>query len=199
MEKPAILAVDDEADSLEKIVGELRSRYGRHYKIMGERSVGKALRWLQGVRSRGGEVALVLSDQWMPEMTGSDFLTRVHEMQPGAKRGLLIDAGDISCAGTMLQSMTFGQADYYAAKPYRPPDERFHHFVTRFLEEWAESNRPRFQLVRIVGEQWAPRSFELRDFLTRGGFSNGFYEVDSEEGRNLLKLIPFPVEQFPLL
>jgi thioredoxin reductase (NADPH) len=197
IEKPAILAVDDEADALKTVVEELEGRYGRDYEIVGKASVTNALGWLKEVKEKGGEVALVLSDQWMPEMTGSDFLTHVHEIQPEAKRGLLIDAGDVSCAGTMLQSITFGQADYYGAKPYRPPDERFHRFVTQFLQEWAESNRPKFQLVRIVGEQWAPRSYELRDFLTRGGISNGFYDVNSEDGKNLLKLIPFPVKEFP--
>jgi thioredoxin reductase (NADPH) len=153
---------------------------------------------LEELRGKGGEVALVLSDQWMPEMNGSDFLTRVHELQPEAKRGLLIDAGDISCAGTMLQSITFGQADYYGAKPYKPPDERFHHFVTQFLEEWAETHRPKFQLVRVVGEQWSPRSVELRDFLSRGGFSSGFYDVHSEEGQKLLKLTPVPADELPV-
>ena len=39
-------------------------------------------------------LALLLADQWMPEMTGVDFLTRAHDLCPGAKRALLIDLGD---------------------------------------------------------------------------------------------------------
>jgi thioredoxin reductase (NADPH) len=198
MAKPFIMAVDDEAEALKVIEGELFERYGRDYEILGERSAARALTLLQSLGEDHGEVALILADQRMPEMTGSEFLMRAHEKQPEAKRGLLVDVGDVSCAGTMLQAITFGQADYYTAKPFRPPDERFHRFVTQFLEEWAEVHRPRFQLVRIVGEQWAPRSYELRDFLDRGGISSGFYDIDSEAGRKLLSDVHQPADELPV-
>jgi thioredoxin reductase (NADPH) len=198
MEKPIIIAVDDEAEPLKKIEEELSGRYGRDYEVLGERSATRALTLLESLSDDHDEVALILADQWMPEMTGSEFLMRAHEKLPEAKRGLLIDVGDISCAGTMLQAVTFGQADYYTTKPFNLPDERFHRFVTSFLEEWAELHRPRFQLVRIVGEQWAPRSYELRDFLDRGGISSVFYDIESEEGRKLLKGIRQSTDELPV-
>ena len=98
----------------------------------------------------------------------------------------------------MLQAMAFGQADYYGTKPFNTPDERFHRFGTSFLEEWAQVHRPGFQLVRIVGEQWSPRSHEIRDFLDRGGIASGFYDVNSEEGRKLLGAIPEPPGDLPV-
>jgi thioredoxin reductase (NADPH) len=98
----------------------------------------------------------------------------------------------------LLQAITFGQTDHYGAKPFNPPDERFHRFVTLFLEEWAEAHRPNFQLVRVVGEQWARRSHELRNFLDRGGISNGFIDARSMEGQKLLNAGPQPLDELPV-
>lgn len=40
---------------------------------------------------------------------------------------------------------------------------------------------------RIVGEEWAPRSHELRDLLTRNSIPFEFYAADSEAGQQLIQ------------
>ena len=50
------------------------------------------------------EIALVIADQRMPEMTGRDFLGRVRSIVPTAKRALLIEWGDREASPTILQA-----------------------------------------------------------------------------------------------
>ena len=48
-----------------------------------------ALARLTGFRDEGVAVPLVLADHWMPGMTGTEFLARVKDVMPTARRGLL--------------------------------------------------------------------------------------------------------------
>ncbi len=81
-----------------------------------------------------------------------------------------------------------GQIEFFITKPWHTaPDERFHREVAGFLYEWSRLRRPVYEAVRLVGERWAPRSHELRDLLGRNGVAYGFYDSDSEEGREILR------------
>jgi thioredoxin reductase (NADPH) len=121
----------------------------------------------EGLTAAGHPVAIVLADYSMPEMSGTDLLARVHALHPTAKRGLLREWGDRSALQSMLKAMTLGHIDYYVAKPMQTPDEQFHRVIAEFLDEWTRSSGRRSVAVKIIGEQWAPRSHELRDVLGR--------------------------------
>jgi thioredoxin reductase (NADPH) len=86
MLRPVLLAVDDEPAARSGIEGELRKRYGADYEVLCEGSGAAGLQALEQVKARGGDVALVLADLWMPEMIGVEFLTRAHGLHPNAKR-----------------------------------------------------------------------------------------------------------------
>jgi thioredoxin reductase (NADPH) len=92
--KPALLVVEDNPDDPEKIARELRKRYGEDYRIVREGSTDAGMRRLRECEAAGDDVALVLADQWMPQMTGSEFLARARHVYPGAKRALLVSQGD---------------------------------------------------------------------------------------------------------
>jgi CheY-like chemotaxis protein len=115
------------------------------------------LRRLEQLQADGGQLALVLADQWMPSMTGVEFLGHVWRLHPGAQRVVLINWDDRSTAEPILQASALGQIDDWAAKPWGPGDEFFHQAISGFLNEWARLHRPRFEVFRVVGEQWAPR------------------------------------------
>jgi thioredoxin reductase (NADPH) len=51
----------------------------------------------------------------------------------------------------------------------------------------------------VVGEQWSPRSFELRDLLGRNGVLHTFHSSDSKEGRELLARIGYQEAQLPVV
>jgi hypothetical protein len=63
---PALVAVDDDPAALGRLETALLSRYGSSYAVVAEPSVRAALSWLQRHAAAGGEVALLLADQWMP-------------------------------------------------------------------------------------------------------------------------------------
>ena len=184
--RPVMLAVDEDAVALREISRELHKRYGEGYRVVCERFPEAALQRLQALEEAGEEVALVLADQWMVGISGTDFLTRAKEISSTAKRALLVGWGDRAATGPILQAMSLGRIDYYVTKPYGDHDERFHRVISEFLYEWAKDRIPKFEHIRVVGEQWSPRSFELRDLLGRNGVLHTFHPSDSREGRELL-------------
>jgi thioredoxin reductase (NADPH) len=199
MSRPVLMAVDDDPAALGVLAEELRKRYGTDYRVVCDGDPQAALQALERVQGDGGQVALVLADQWMPTLTGVQLLAQAHGLHPTAQRALLIDWGDRSTAEPILQAATFGQIDDWIAKPTQPGDERFHQAVSQFLYEWARLQRPQFQAVRVVGDQWAARSHELRDLLSRNSIPFGFYPAGSGEGRALLDAAGATGERLPVV
>jgi thioredoxin reductase (NADPH) len=188
--RPVLLAVDDDAHALAKIEHELSDRYGNGYRVVCVASAEMGIVELERCKADGEDVALVLADQWMAEMSGSEFLERARLIFPTARRVLLIAWrawGDRRSAEAILRSMTLGGIDSYLIKPWwEYPDENFHRTITQFLYEWARSHRSGVAEITVVGEQGSPRSHEVRDLLQRNGAFHAFYPVDSEMGQELL-------------
>jgi thioredoxin reductase (NADPH) len=186
--QPVILVVDDDMTSLTITEQELRKRYGRDYRVLARQSAAAALDELRRLKTEGRPVALILADQVMPEMSGADFLGAARVIDPVAKRVMLVSWGDRSAPQAILTGCAVGQIEFFITKPWHTAtDERFHSEVAGFLYEWARLQRPVYEAVRVVGERWAPRSHELRDLLGRNGVAYGFYDVDSDEGREILR------------
>ncbi len=199
MSAPVLMVVDDDPVALGLLRQELAKRYGADYRVVCTGEAEAGLRALEELLADGGRVALVLADQWMPAMTGVQFLTRAHLLHPTARRALLIDWGDSTTAEPILQAATFDQLDDWVNKPTQPGDEAFHLAIAGFLYEWARPHAPRFQAVRVVGDQWSARSHEMRDLLSRNSIPFGFYRVDSEEGRRLLASVRATAERLPVV
>jgi thioredoxin reductase (NADPH) len=197
--EPVLLAVDDDPNTLGRIEHELRQRYGSYYRVACEDSPEAGMRTLQDLRAADKEVAVVLADQWMPGMTGVEFLTHTRPLYPGAKRALLFERGNRTIREPILQAMALGQIDYYVPKPEQPPDEEFHRSIAQFLEEWARDYRPASVAVRIVGEPWSARSHELRDVLSRSGIPHAFFSAESKEGRELLARVDKTLARLPVV
>ena len=70
MARPILLAVDDDISVLEAVVQDLRRQYGQIYRVMRAGSGQAALDTLSQLKTRQEPVALLLSDQRMPGMTG---------------------------------------------------------------------------------------------------------------------------------
>ncbi|HYP47052.1 MAG TPA: FAD-dependent oxidoreductase, partial [Thermoleophilaceae bacterium] len=187
--RPVMLVVEDENEARARIRGELARRYGEDYRVTCEGSALAALEKLERWRSDGRPVALVLSDQWMPDMTGEEFLARSKALYPYAKRAMLVDFGawgDRETADAMLRAMALGRMDYYVLKPWRRADEFFHRTVTEFLHEWERASSGAPQEVVLVCERRSPRSHQLRDLLARNGVPHVVHDTDSPLGRRTL-------------
>jgi len=195
MDRPVLMAVDDDHAALRPVEDELRKRYGADYDVRCVTSPEAALRELAAIGAAGGEVALVLADQWMPGLTGIEFLDRVQQIHPEAQRAVLITWTEQSVA-PVLPVAVLRQIDWIT-KPWRPGDEHFHQAIGQFLYRWALPHRPRFVSARVVGERWSASSHELRDLLSRNGVPFDFLDVTSEEGRAVLRDAGAHAERLP--
>jgi thioredoxin reductase (NADPH) len=144
MNKPILIAVDKDETSLLFVEQELRKRYGADYEVICDPSAEAALSMLQALKDEDRQVALLFTDQSLPEMTGIEFLNRAHNLHPNAKRILLVGLRDWQNPETLLQAMTFGRIDSYLWKPTGPFDERFHSQIAELLEAWRHLNWPRW-------------------------------------------------------
>ncbi|HEU4494887.1 MAG TPA: FAD-dependent oxidoreductase [Rubrobacteraceae bacterium] len=181
-----IFAVDAGAESFPRIEYGLRRRYGIEYRVICETSAMWGMKRLRDLKAAGEEVALILADQWMPDIAGDEFLARAGQLFPTAKRAVLVEWGDRTTQEPVLRAMTLGHIDYYVNKPERPGDEYFHRMIAEFIYDWAKAHRPVFAEIRLVGEQWSARSHELRDILNRNGILHEFHAADTEAGQSLL-------------
>ena len=111
MAQPVVLAVDDDGDVLEALRQALGKRYGADYQILTERAAAVGLGVLERLRSQEVSVAVVIADQWMPQLTGVEFLAQVHQLHPSARRMLLIGVLDRSVNEPMSQAMALGRID----------------------------------------------------------------------------------------
>src|SRR6185437_14725247 len=79
MAKPVLVVVADEDIGLQALTGELESRYGAHYQVVSSSSAEMALARLAELKAAGADVPLVLADQQMPGMSGTQLLARVRQ------------------------------------------------------------------------------------------------------------------------
>ena len=164
MAKPVILAVDDDVSVLEMVVQDLRRQYGANYRIQRAASGQAALDTCEQLKKRGDAVALFLSDQRMPGMTGVEFLVRAMDYYPEAKRALLTAYADTEAA---IQAINTAKINYYLTKPWDPPEERLYPVLNDLLETWKEGYKAPFEGIRVVGARYALRDHQVRDFLSR--------------------------------
>ena len=189
MPGPVLLAVDEDAGALRDVERELCDRYARHYRVICMRSPHEALASLEELAAAGEQVALVLAAQWLSGMTGSELLDRARHLHPHAKRGLLIawgGWGDRATGEAIFDSIAHGRIDHYLLRPAASPDELFHQAISSLLLEWAEAWRASPHTIRVVGESWSGRAFELRDVLGRCAVPHSFCLADSESERALV-------------
>jgi two-component system response regulator HupR/HoxA len=105
-----ILAVDDEQASLNAIFRTLRQKF----EVLQSLNAYSALEIL-----KKEEVAVILADQRMPQMTGVELFKKSLEIQPDAVRILITGYTDIEAT---IQSINDGNIFYYINKPWEPSD-----------------------------------------------------------------------------
>src|SRR5271169_979963 len=164
MGKPVILAVDDDVSVLEAVIQDLRRKYGAGYRILRAGSGQAALDTCVQLEQRGDAVALFLSDQRMPGMSGVDFLEKAQKIYPEAKRALLTAYADTEAA---IKAINTAKIHYYLTKPWDPPEEQLYPVLDDLLEAWNQGYRPPFEGLRVVGPRWSLQDHQVRDFLSR--------------------------------
>jgi thioredoxin reductase (NADPH) len=185
-----IFVVGSDPSTVAYVATALERRYDRDYRVDYELSGADALARLESMQKQGERVALVLAEPWMPELSGVELLSRVGDLHPGAGRALLIewgDWGDEATADAIREAIAVGQIDYYVLKPWKSPDEQFHHTIAEFLQEWATADTSAPYEVTLVADAWSARSSELRSLLSRNGVPHVFHPSDSPTGQRLVR------------
>ena len=186
LKKPVILIVDDEPAPLEAMSNALVRRYGEDYRVISHSSPRAALDDLERLKGEGEPVALLIADQWMPEMTGAEFLEKAHAIHSAAQRALLVNWGDRSASAAILQACAYNLIENYIFKPWSPAEVHLYPLIGEFLSAWTRAHRPRMELVKVVSEDPSPRAHEVCEFLERNGIPYGVYHADTPVGARLL-------------
>src|SRR5215217_6640573 len=197
VEKPVILAVDDELTVLAAVARDLRHEYGQQYRVMRADSGVAALELVQQLKLRNVPVALFLVDQRMPLMSGVEFLAEAIELFPDAKRVLLTAYADTEAAISAINEVAL---NHYLMKPWDPPEEQLYPVLTDLLDDWQASFAPPFEGIRVVVNQLSAQSHQIKDFLSRNLVPYQWLDVEiDEEARDLLELAGSDGSRLPLV
>ena len=105
--KLKILVVDDEPDNLDL----LYRTFHRDYKVLRAESGPAALEIL----AKEGEVAVIISDQRMPKMSGTEFLSLTAAQYPDVIRIILTGYTDVE---DLVEAINAGKVFKYVTKPW---------------------------------------------------------------------------------
>src|SRR3954463_2891419 len=184
--RPAIVVVDDEPAVLAAVARDLRRGFGERYRIIRSASGEEALDVLRELVRRGEQVALLIADQRMPGLSGTDYLVRAREVVPTAKRVLLTAYADTEAA---IEAINQVSLDYYLLKPWDPPEEQLFPVVEDLLTGWEAGAALESGGVRLIGHRFSRASHDLRDFLARNRVPARWLDVERDaEARQLLKV-----------
>ena len=187
MSRPTILTVDDDPPVSAAITRDLRARYGADYRIVRTTSGAEALDVLAELALQDRPVALVVTDQRMPRMTGIELLAQARGRTRRTPKFLLLTAyADTDVAITAINDIGL---DYYLLKPWDPPEERLYPVVDDLLDDWRHEHPDHTVDVRVVGHRWSERSHEVKTFLARNHVPYRWLDVElDDEARRLAEL-----------
>jgi thioredoxin reductase (NADPH) len=197
MARPILLAVDDDTSVLEAVVQDLRRQYGNTYRVMRAASGQAALDTLTQLKTREEPVALLVSDQRMPGMTGVELLERSRAIYPDARRVLLTAYAD---TGAAIRAINAARIHYYLSKPWDPPEEKLYPVLSDLLEDWHAGYRPAFEGLRVIGHRWSLNDHRVRNFLSRNHVPYRWLDVAAgPEALKLLEERHLDPEQLPVV
>ncbi|MFH7024467.1 MAG: SpoIIE family protein phosphatase [Heteroscytonema crispum UTEX LB 1556] len=107
--KLKLMVVDDEPDNLDLLYRTFR----RDFQVYKANHARSAL----DILDKEGEMAVIISDQRMPEMNGTEFLSRTVERFPDTIRILLTGFTDVE---DLVDAINSGQVFKYITKPWKP-------------------------------------------------------------------------------
>jgi signal transduction histidine kinase len=105
-----LLVVDDQ----EGVIVAVDELFRGRYRVLGAHNVEEALAIL-----RHGGVAVVMADQRMPRVSGSELLAQIATFDPDVTRILMTGYPDID---TVMQAINQGKIYYYVPKPWEPSE-----------------------------------------------------------------------------
>ena len=183
MVKPFIVSVDDEPQVLNSINRDLRRHFRKDYRIIKAGSGQEALDTVRELKQRNEPVAILLADQRMPGMTGTQFLTEAIKFYPEARKVLLTAYADTEAAITSINTIGL---DFYLMKPWDPPEQNLYPVLDDLLEDWWATVPVPYDGIRVAGTLWSPNSHNVKDFLSRNRIPYQWLDIESDSEANAL-------------
>jgi len=147
-----IMIVDDEPANLRT----MERLFRRDYQVVTANSGAEALQLLDR-----HDVALIISDQRMPSMTGIDLLKRTVSVRPQMVKILLTGYTDV---GALIEAINTGLVYRYLTKPWNNEDLRV--TVSRALEHYETIKSG--QLLEMDNQRLRTRLKEIGDLVSEG-------------------------------
>jgi thioredoxin reductase (NADPH) len=167
------------------------------YRIVRAVSGAQALAVLSKLALRNQPVALIASDQRMPEMTGIELLEQARTHAPNAKYLLLTAYADTDVAIKAINDIGL---DYYLLKPWDPPEERQYPIIDDLLGDWRQAHPEHTSDLRVVGHRWSDRSHDIKTFLARNHVPYRWYDIERDaEAQRLSELAQATAADLPLV
>ncbi|MEM7590915.1 MAG: FAD-dependent oxidoreductase [Cyanobacteria bacterium P01_A01_bin.83] len=180
MSKPVLLVIDYSDHVLQTISKNLIDEYGDRFEVMQSDSCTAALEKLKILKIQDQEVALILVNQQMQQMSGEELLEQSLDIFPDAKRVLVTVQGNIKPVST-------AKVDYYLPEIDNTAKGELYPALNDLLEMWQEKLMPSVEGIRLIGNRWSPKLYQIRDFLARNWVSYSWINIDSKEARCLIK------------
>ena len=194
--RPVLLTVDDDPSVSRAVARDLRRRYGNDYRILRADSGPAALDAIREVVLRGEQVAAILADYRMPQMSGIAFLEQAMDLVPHARRALLTAYADTDAA---IAAINVVDVDHYLLKPWEPPEEKLYPVIDELLAAWQRDGHTAERKIKILGHPWSAPSYEVRDFLARNLVSYRWYNVAEPDGQRLMAAAGATPEDIPVV
>jgi thioredoxin reductase (NADPH) len=197
MNRPILLAIDDDINVLEAVVQDLRRQYGATYRVLARRQRTGGPRHpaaVEGAR-RGRQPAAE-----RPADAGNDG-RRVSGKGAGdlsrAKRVLLTAYADTEAA---IRAINTARIHYYLTKPWDPPEEKLYPVLDDLLQDWNAGYQPKFEGLRVIGHRWSLKDHQLRSFLSRNHVPYRWLDAAaSDDAQQLLKERSLDPEVLPVV
>lgn len=182
-DRPILVAVDDDPAVLGAVRGDLRRKYGQNYRIVVASGGAEAIDVLKELKLRNSPLALVVSDQRMPEVSGFEVLRAARELFADVRTVLLTAYADTEVAIGAINDL---HLDYYILKPWDPPEDQLYPVLDDLLADWHATNLTVDNVTRVVGTRWSAACHDVRDYLQRNQIPMQWLDVDlNDEGRRM--------------
>lgn len=197
MQKATILTVDDEIQVLNAVERDLRQHYRGEYRIVKASSGAEALEAVKKLKLRNDPVALFLTDQRMPDMSGVEFLTAARAHYPDARKVLLTAYADTSAA---IDSINDIGLDYYLMKPWDPPEQTLFPVLDDLLSDWQANVPLPYDGIRVAGTLWSPSCHRVKDFLARNRIPYQWLDIEkNHEAKVLVESVNKEQHRIPIV
>ncbi len=195
MTKPVIVTVDDDQEVLNAVERDLRRHYRLDYRVLTAGSGPEALDTTRQLKARDAAIALFLVDERMPHMSGTQFLTEARKLYPDARKVLLTAYADTEVAIAGINTVGL---DHYLMKPWDPPEQHLYPVLDDLLADWTAAFHAPYEGIRVAGSRWSPRSYEIRDFLSRTQTPYRWIDLDTDAAtRELVETLTPGLERLP--